>query len=154
MATGRGKDPPREPAVPRGCERFGRTPRADTTVLPSGVGNQGASRMSLMEIASRAGVPLEDIESLIRGNVSTRIASRLGVPMLGLEDFILRGFASASMARLLGISMSAAEDLARAIGSEGAIGIVLGLLLSSSSGESKTPTAIPTASNPPRGEHA
>ena len=110
--------------------------------------------MSLMEIASRAGVSLEDIESLIRGNVSARIASRLGVPTLGLEDFILRGFASANMARRLGISMDAAEDLAHALGSGGAIGIVLGLLLSSSSAESKTPTAIPTASNPPLGEHA
>jgi len=110
--------------------------------------------MSLMEISSRTGVPLADIESQISGTASTSIASRLGLQMLVLEDFIIRGSASANMARRLGISMGAAEDLVHAVGSEGAIGIVLGLLLSLSSAESKTPTSIPTATNPPRGHRA
>ena len=85
--------------------------------------------MSLMEIALRTHVPLADIESLIRGHASTTIADRLGVPMLNLEDFITNGYASANMAHRLGTSMSAAEELARAVGPEGTIGIVLGLLL-------------------------
>ena len=86
--------------------------------------------MNLMEIALRTGVPLADIELLVRGHASASIANRLGVPMVNLEEFIVRGEASATLAHRLGTSMSAAEELARAVGSEGVIGIVLGLLLS------------------------
>jgi hypothetical protein len=86
--------------------------------------------MNLMEIALRAGVPPADIELLIRGHASQSVANRLGVPMLGLEDFMANGIASANVAHRLGTSMNAAEELARAVGPQGAIGIVLGLLLS------------------------
>jgi hypothetical protein len=86
--------------------------------------------MNLMEIALRTGVPVADIELLISGHASPSVANRLGVPILGLEDFIAHGFASANVAHRLGTSMSAAEELARAVGPQGAIGLVLGLLLS------------------------
>jgi hypothetical protein len=46
--------------------------------------------------------------------------------MLGLEDFMANGIASANVAHRLGTSMSASEELARAVGPQGAIGIVPG----------------------------
>jgi hypothetical protein len=93
--------------------------------------------MSLMEISQRTGVPITDIEALIRGSVPASVAARLGVPMLSLEDFLLRGFASDSVAHRLGMSMSAAEELARTIGRDGTIGIVIGLLLGSADAASR-----------------
>lgn len=85
--------------------------------------------MSLMEISLRTGVPIADIEALIRGAVPPSVADRLGVPLLSLEDFLLRGYASARLAHRLGTSMSAAEELARTVGHEVMVGIVLGVLL-------------------------
>ena len=93
--------------------------------------------MSLMEISLRTGVPLADIESLTRGNATAGVAERLGVPLLSLEDFLLRGFASDSLAYRLGMSMSAAEELASTVGRDGTIGIVIGLLLSSADAASR-----------------
>jgi hypothetical protein len=93
--------------------------------------------MSLVEIALRTGVPIADLESLIRGNVPASVAERLGVPLLSLEDFLLRGFASDSVAHRLGMSMSAAEELARTVGRDGTIGIIIGLLLSSADAASR-----------------
>ena len=85
--------------------------------------------MSFMEIASRTGLTLADIESLIRGDASAAIANRLGVPLLALQQFLTSGDASANLAHRLGTSMGAAEELAAAVGAEGRIGIVVGLLL-------------------------
>jgi hypothetical protein len=50
--------------------------------------------------------------------------------MLGLEDFMANGIASANVAHRLGTSMSASEELARAVGPQGAIGIVPGVCCS------------------------
>jgi len=91
--------------------------------------------MSLMEIALRTGVTLADIESLVGGNASAGVANRLGVPLLGLEEFLKHGCASAAVAHRIGTSMAAAEELAREVGREGSVGIVLGLLLGASAGE-------------------
>ena len=91
--------------------------------------------MSLMEIALRTGVTVEDVESLVRGNASAGIANRLGVPLLGLDEFLKHGYASAALAHRMGTSMAGAEELAREVGREGAVGIVLGLLLGASVGE-------------------
>lgn len=87
--------------------------------------------MSLTEIALRTGVPVADIEALVRGTATATVARCLGVPMLGLQEFLTQGYASANVAHRLGTSMSAAEDLRREIGQDGAVGIVLGLMLSS-----------------------
>ena len=93
--------------------------------------------MSYMEVATRMGVGLYDIELLLEGNVPVGIANRLGVPMVALRDFIKLGVASASIAHRIGTSMAAAEDLAQSVGSEGRVGIVVGLLLSASGERSK-----------------
>ncbi len=87
--------------------------------------------MNHIEIANRAGVTLSDLDSLLRGKATANVADRLGVSMKDVEDFI-RGSASAAMTRCLGLTaMSAADELARAAGGEGAIGIVIGLLIAS-----------------------
>lgn len=88
--------------------------------------------MSLMDIALRTGVPLVDIEDLVRGTVRETVAARLGVPMLPLEEFIRHGQSNSKVAHRMGMSMASAEELARSLGPEGAIGLVLGLLLGSS----------------------
>ena len=97
--------------------------------------------MSLIEIAVRTGVPLMDIEDLVSGTVTEGIAARLGVPLLALQEFVIHGQASAKLAHRLGMSMASAEELARSLGREGAIGLVLGLLLGASGSERKNAAA-------------
>ena len=81
------------------------------------------------EIADLAGVFLDDIDCLLRGEATARTAERVGVTMMDVEDFI-RGSASAAMATRLGLTISAAEELAQLRGIDGATGIVLGLMIS------------------------
>jgi hypothetical protein len=87
--------------------------------------------MNLMELAKRTGVTIADLESLVRGDAPVGIAERLGIPVLNLEEFLRQGYANAKMAHRLGTSMATAEELGRAVGPEGRIGIIIGLLLSS-----------------------
>ena len=87
--------------------------------------------MDHVETANRAGVTLADLDWLLQGKASANVATRLGVTMADVEDFV-RGSASASMTRCLGLNaISAAEELARAAGRDGAIGIVIGMLIAS-----------------------
>lgn len=80
--------------------------------------------------ADRMGVFLDDLDELLKGRATARVATRLGVFVSDVEDFI-KGTASQNMTRRLGLpAISAAEELARAHGREGAIGIVIGLMLS------------------------
>ena len=97
--------------------------------------------MSLMDIAMRTGIPLVDIEDLVSGTVTEGVAARLGVPLLALQEFVSHGQASAKVAHRLSMSMASAEELAGSLGREGAIGLVLGLLLGSSGRERKHATA-------------
>ena len=82
------------------------------------------------QIAHRAGVPLVDLEALYRGQVTANIAKRLDVSMSDLAEF-LRGTASAGMASRLNLSMNAARELVAAVAKNGAVGIVVGLLIAS-----------------------
>lgn len=88
--------------------------------------------MNLLEVALRAGVTLADLELLIRGSAPDGIAERLGLPLLSLEQFLTQGYASANLAHRLGTSMAATESLANAVGPQGRIGLIVGLLLLSS----------------------
>jgi hypothetical protein len=94
--------------------------------------------MSLMDIALRTGVPLVDIEDLVSGTVTDSIARRFGVPQWALQEFVTNGQASANVAHRLGMSMASAEELARSLGKEGAIGLVVGLLLGAGSSERRS----------------
>jgi len=63
--------------------------------------------------------------------VTANVANRLGISVADGEDFI-RGSASAVMTARLGLkAMAAGDELAKAGVREGAIGILLGLLLAS-----------------------
>jgi len=89
--------------------------------------------MNYAEIAHRAGVTLGDLDSLLSGNATANVANRLDVSIADIEDFI-RGSASAAMTRCLGLNApAAADEVARAVGRNGAIGILIGLLLASAS---------------------
>lgn len=90
--------------------------------------------MNLFEVAQRTGVTLADLELLLRGVAADGVAQRLVVPLLSLEQFLTHGYASAKLAHRLGTSMAAAEALGAALGPEGRIGIILGLLVSSRQG--------------------
>ena len=96
--------------------------------------------MSLMDIALRTGIPLMDIEDLVQGAVTDGVAERLAVPQLALQEFVAHGQASAKVAHRLGLSMASAEELAQSLGRDGAIGLILGLLLGSSSDARKKAT--------------
>ena len=86
--------------------------------------------MKNVEIASLAGVPLADLNALLNGKATPTVASRLGVATVDIEAFI-KGQADAAMTRRLGLTtVAAATELGTASGSQGAIGIVLGLLIS------------------------
>ena len=86
--------------------------------------------MSHQEIATRAGVNLADIESLLSGKTTANVANRLGgVSQMDVDGFVL-GSATATMTKRLGLqTQNAAKELALAAGNKGAIGIVLGLLI-------------------------
>jgi len=86
--------------------------------------------MDHTEIANLAGVTLGDLDSLLAGRATDRLARSIGVPMSDIEDFI-RGSASAAIAAQMGFTiMAAAEELARTVGPSGAIGILIGILIS------------------------
>lgn len=81
------------------------------------------------DVADKAGITLGDLESLLRGSVSFEVQERLGVPMGYIEDYINKNEASADFETLLGFHMAAAESLGAALGREGRIGLIVGLLI-------------------------
>ena len=86
--------------------------------------------MNHLEIANRTGVSFADLDELLKGRATANVASRLGVTMGDVEAFI-DGKADLAMTQRLGLqTMSAAMELGAAAGQAGAIGIIMGLLLS------------------------
>jgi len=82
------------------------------------------------EITTRAGADIlsDDLELLVKGRVSPRVAKRIGLPAGDIEDFI-RGSATPRMTKRLGLTTgSAAEELAHVYGPSGVAGIILGML--------------------------
>ena len=87
--------------------------------------------MDHIEIANRAGVTLHDLDLLLKGKATANVANRLSVTMDDVDAFI-NGASDAAMTKRLGLqTMAAAVELGTAAGKDGAIGVVLGLLLSS-----------------------
>lgn len=85
-------------------------------------------------VAQRAGVPVSEVLDLTHGRVSAQIAMRIGgVGASDLTAFI-GGETTMRMALRLGISLpGAGNGLVQLVGRDGAIGIILGLLLGRSS---------------------
>ncbi len=86
--------------------------------------------IELKEIATCAGVTLDDLNQLLMGQATDNVARQLRVTMADVEDFVA-GSTSAAMKQRLGLNaLSAGDELAGAAGRNGAIGILIGLLLS------------------------
>jgi hypothetical protein len=82
--------------------------------------------MSLIGIASKAGILTSAIESLLGGEVTVGIASRLHTPSNSLQKF-LDGGTSVGLASHIGCTSSALQELRDLLGKEGATGFLLGL---------------------------
>ena len=84
-----------------------------------------------VEIANRAGVTPDDLEQLLLGKATANVARQLRVTLADVDAFV-EGSTSDQMKQRLGFnSLAAADELAKAAGRNGAIGILLGLLLCS-----------------------
>ena len=83
--------------------------------------------VSLFGVASSMGVEQSDLEKLLAGQASVGIARKLGVIRMDLQRFIA-GEVSVSMALALGMLKPQAQELRDYVGTEGAIGIIVGRL--------------------------
>jgi len=80
-------------------------------------------------IAAKAGITPQDLDDLIKGSVNANVATRLGVNIASIEALISGNQSHAIVASRLGLTMQDVDDLRLAIGREGAIGLILGLLI-------------------------
>jgi hypothetical protein len=85
--------------------------------------------MSEISIAHKAGLLSHNLNNLFQGIADIGTASKLGIITSSLQDF-LNGRANISMASKLGLLTSDLQLLLNKIGKQGAIGLVLGLLMS------------------------
>lgn len=83
--------------------------------------------MSLTSMASKCGVTTTTLEELIKGRVGTSVGGRLGATSSSLQTFV-DGGTSTGLSGKLGITSSTLQDLRKAIGKEGAIGLLIGLM--------------------------
>jgi hypothetical protein len=79
-------------------------------------------------IASRMNISLQGLEQLANGIVPNEVASRLHTATQVIQDFV-DGTVVPAMIQLTGGSVDQLEDLRRRIGREGAIGLIIGLLI-------------------------
>lgn len=84
--------------------------------------------MSLDDLADRTGLPAEQVDGLLEGLVGGGVAQKLGTGALIVQDFV-EGNVKPAMGALLGISHQEAGELRKRLGREGAIGLIVGLLL-------------------------
>jgi hypothetical protein len=85
--------------------------------------------MQHANIAASVGLNAMDIDRLLKGQATHSLAGKVGVTTKDIEDFI-EGFASESMKKRLGLNnVNATSELAQLVGRQGAIGILLGLLI-------------------------
>jgi hypothetical protein len=85
--------------------------------------------MQHANIAASVGLNAMDIDRLLKGQATHSLAAKVGVTTKDIEDFI-EGFASESMKKRLGLNnVNVTSELAQLVGRQGAIGILLGLLI-------------------------
>lgn len=85
--------------------------------------------MSLIKVAKKCGVTIGTLDDLINGNVRTDIAEKLGVTPSSLQNFIDGGTCT-GLASRIEITSSSLQEARSLIGRRGAIGLIVGLLLS------------------------
>lgn len=84
--------------------------------------------MSELIIAMKMGLLSSNLRNLTSGEADLGTAMKLGVTTSALQDF-LNGNANITMSSKLGLLTSDLQILLDSIGSKGAIGLVLGLLM-------------------------
>ena len=82
-----------------------------------------------IRIAQATGVNLMDLECLLTGEVTANVANRFNIPIGPLESFIRGDAADHRIANLIQGTMQDAIDLRTQIGREGAIGLLIGMML-------------------------
>ena len=87
--------------------------------------------MSIVGLASKCSVTSVALEALIAGKVGVGIASSLGVTSSSLQTFV-NGGTSIGLAGKMGITSTTLRDLRNAIGKDGAIGLIIGLMVEKS----------------------
>lgn len=84
--------------------------------------------MSALSIAMKAGLMTSNLNNLLNGRADIGTASKVGVITSSLQEF-LNGHANISMAHKLGLMTSDLQLLLNSVGQQGAIGLILGLLI-------------------------
>lgn len=80
--------------------------------------------------ADRLGVNLDDAEELLRGRATANVCRRLNLYPADVDDFIRTGFVSANLANRLALApLAAVDELGKALGREGRVGLLVGLML-------------------------
>jgi hypothetical protein len=83
--------------------------------------------VSLIGMASHCGVTSNTLIELVRGKVGIGVGARLNCLSSSLQEFV-DGGTSIGLASRLGIMSSSLQELRNAIGKEGAIGLLIGLM--------------------------
>lgn len=84
--------------------------------------------MSFENLALKCGVESSDFQDLVYGNVNESIGKKLDVPFNSIQIF-LDGGTSTDLASKIGISSSDLQFLRYQNGRDGAIGLLIGLLI-------------------------
>ena len=84
--------------------------------------------MSFENLALKCGVVSSDFQDLVYGNVNESIGKKLDVPFNSIQIF-LDGGTSTELASKIGISSSDLQFLRYQNGRDGAIGLLIGLLI-------------------------
>lgn len=81
--------------------------------------------------ADRLGVTLDDADHLLlKGLATAKVCGRLGLSPADIDEFIRSGFVSANLANRLGLQpLAAVDELAKVLGRDGRIGLLVGFLL-------------------------
>jgi hypothetical protein len=82
-----------------------------------------------MDIARKIGLSVESYRQLLNGEVPESVARRFGSTTEALQEFV-DGGTSIRLAQHYGCGEDEFRDLRRAIGREGAVGLLIGLCLS------------------------
>ena len=84
--------------------------------------------MSLKRIAGKYNINVGALKDLNNGSIRESISKKLGVSTFALQNFI-DGNSSSSLAAKIEISTSNLQKLRDRIGKQGAIGLIVGLLI-------------------------
>lgn len=84
--------------------------------------------MSFENLALKFGIESSDFQDLVYGNANESIGKKLDVPFSSIQTF-LDGGTSTELALKIGISSSDLQFLRYQNGRDGAIGLLIGLLL-------------------------